>query len=66
MSGYVECVEDQESKRKTVEKFPFLRKRIEEHGYGYLCIFRLRSGRALVWTRDADEAPGEKCYIDLG
>ena len=65
VSGAVELVEDQELKEEIVDhpSRAFLKPWVEEQGYGFLAVFRLRKGKATTWTMDANFAPKE--YLDL-
>jgi uncharacterized pyridoxamine 5'-phosphate oxidase family protein len=56
LRGRMEKLEDQATKEWIVEnRFTFLKPVVEKWGWGALALFRLSSGRALVWSA-ADNA----------
>lgn len=65
VSGELELVEDQPLKEKIVSHptRAFLKPWVEEQGYDFLAVFRLRNGKATTWTLEANFAPKE--YVDL-
>lgn len=63
VAGTAEVVEDQRLKEEIVEKRSFLKPAVEKRGYQMIKLFRVRKGRALVWTREKNFDPKE--YIDI-
>ena len=63
VSGSVEKVEDMALKQEIVTKREFLKPWVEKSGYEMLMVYRLRKGRATVWTMQTNFDP--KTYIDL-
>jgi pyridoxamine 5'-phosphate oxidase len=63
ISGLVELVDDPELKKQIVEKYTFLKPWVEKQGYDGLAPYRLRHGRATVWTMETNFAP--KTYVDF-
>ena len=63
VSGVVEPVEDMELKKEIVAKRDFLKPWLEKSGYEMLVVYRLRKGRATVWTMDTNSVP--KTYVEL-
>jgi pyridoxamine 5'-phosphate oxidase len=63
ISGNVELVDDPELKKQIVEKYTFLKPWVEKEGYAALAPYRLRHGRATVWTMEANFAP--KTFVDF-
>ena len=63
VSGKVEQLEDMALKQEIVSKRDFLKPWVEEQGYDGLAVFRLKKGRATVWTMATNFAPNT--YIDL-
>jgi uncharacterized pyridoxamine 5'-phosphate oxidase family protein len=50
VSGRVEELNDNALKQEVVEKFPFLKPRIEKHGLEHLAIFKLKPTAASTWS----------------
>jgi len=65
VSGKLELVEDQGLKEEIVSHptRAFLKPWVEEQGYDFLAVFRLRNGKATTWTLETNFAPKE--YVDL-
>ncbi len=63
IDGKVKQTEDLEIKKQVVEKFPFLKPKVEKEGYEVLAPFYLRNAKATVWTMETAFEP--KQYIDL-
>lgn len=63
VSGAVELVEDMELKKEIVQKREFLKPWVERDGYESLAVYRLKNGRAAVWTMKSNFAPKE--FIEL-
>lgn len=63
VSGKMEIVDDLEMKKAVEKKRPFMTEIIEEHGYEVVALYRMRNGKAHVWTMDANFDP--KNYIEL-
>ncbi len=59
VSGTVELVEDMGLKKEIVEKRPFLKPWVERDGYDSLAVYRLKNGRSVVWTMNANFAAKE-------
>jgi len=59
----VELIEDENARKKIIEKLPFLHKIMEKIGLEMLMLFCLKHGTAAVWTRQADS--GSKQYINI-
>jgi pyridoxamine 5'-phosphate oxidase len=64
VAGLAEDVEDQRLKEEIVGKRSFLKPWVEERGYQMIKLFRVRTGRVFVWTREKNFDP--KDYIDIG
>ena len=54
---------DDETFKLVLEKLPFLKPMVAEHGTGVLAPYLLKKGRATVWTMDNNLAP--KTFVDL-
>jgi uncharacterized pyridoxamine 5'-phosphate oxidase family protein len=63
VSGQAVPEEDLALKKEIVEKRDFLKPWVEEQGYNSLAVFRLKNGRATVWTMATNFVP--KTYINL-
>ena len=64
ISGQMELMEDLELKKEIEEKRPFMTPIIAKHGgYDSVAIYRLKSGKAHIWTMATNLDP--KNYIDL-
>jgi len=63
ISGIVEVLDEMELKKRIVADFPFLREWVDREGYDVLIPYRLRGGRATVWTMETNFEPKE--YIEL-
>jgi pyridoxamine 5'-phosphate oxidase len=63
VSGSVEKVEDMVLKKEIVAKREFLKPWVEKSGYDMLAVYRIRKGRATIWTMETNFAP--KTYVDL-
>ena len=63
VSGKVELVEDLDLKKEIVQKREFLKPWVERDGYESLAVYRLKNGRAAIWTMKANFAPKE--FIEL-
>ena len=62
VSGKAEILDDIDLEQEILSKREHLKKRIEEEGY-VVVVFRVRKGKAVVWTRSIDLKPKE--YIEL-
>ncbi|MCU0847495.1 MAG: pyridoxamine 5'-phosphate oxidase family protein [Spirochaetes bacterium] len=63
VNGVVETVDDIAKKKEIIEKRQFLRPWVEEKGYEFLTVYRIRDMKAVVWTFATNLDP--KQYIDL-
>ncbi len=59
VSGAVELVEDLELKKEIVRKREFLMPLVEQMGYDFLAVYRLKNGTASIWTMRTNLAPKE-------
>ncbi len=59
VSGTVELVEDLELKKEIVQKREFLMPLVEQMGYDFLAVYRLKNGTASIWTMKTNLAPKE-------
>lgn len=57
VSGKAELVEDQKLKEEVVANRPFMKPWIEERGYQFLAVFRVRNAAAVVWTMATNLEP---------
>ena len=48
--GTAELVEDMDLKKEIVQKRPFLKPWVEKDGYDGMAVYKVRNGRASVWT----------------
>jgi uncharacterized pyridoxamine 5'-phosphate oxidase family protein len=63
VSGSVEKVDDMALKKEIVAKREFLKPWVEKSGYDVMVVYRIRKGRATIWTMESNFVP--KTYIDL-
>lgn len=63
VSGVVELVEDMELKKEIVQKREFLKPWVERDGYDSLAVYRMKNGKAAIWTMKTNFAP--KVFIEL-
>ena len=63
ISGVVEELEDIELKKQVVRDWPFLKEWVDREGYDVLVVYRLKGGKAMVWTMETNFKPKE--YIQL-
>lgn len=63
VSGAAELVEELELKKEIVEKRPFLKPWVAQSGYDPMAVYRVRKGRANVWSLAANFAAKE--FIEL-
>ena len=63
VSGTVELVEDLALKKEIVQKRPFLKPWVDQSGYDPLAVYRLKNGKAAVWTFKTNIAPKE--FVEL-
>ncbi len=63
VSGSVELVEDLDLKREIVQKRDFMKPWVEQWGYDFLAVYRLKRGIATVWTMKTNFEP--KTFIEL-
>lgn len=61
--GKAELVEDLELKKEIVQKRPFLKPWVEQGGYEQMAVYRVRKGKAAVWTMKDNFAPKE--FVEL-
>ena len=59
VSGTVELVEDLDMKKEIVQKREFLRPLVEQMGYDFLAVYRMKNGTASVWAMKTNLAPKE-------
>ena len=59
VSGIVELVEDLELEKEIVQKREFLMPLVEQMGYDFLAVYRLKNGTASIWTMKTNLAPKE-------
>ena len=50
MRGTAELVEDLDLKKEIVQKRPFLKPFVEQGGYEQMAVYRVKNGKATVWT----------------
>ena len=62
-SGVVELIEDMDLKKEIVQKREFLKPWVERDGYESLAVYRLKNGKATIWTMKANFAPKE--FVEL-
>ncbi len=63
VSGVAELVEDMELKKEIVQKREFLKPWVEQSGYEPLAVYRVKKGKATVWTMKTNFVP--KKFIEL-
>jgi uncharacterized pyridoxamine 5'-phosphate oxidase family protein len=64
ISGQVENLDkDLELKKEVLSVRPFMTPWIEQVGFKYMAVFRLRYGKAVIWTLETELQP--KIHIDL-
>ncbi len=63
VSGTVELIEDLELKKEIVQKREFLKPWVDQMGYEFLAVYRMKKGVAMVWTMTTNFAPKE--FIEL-
>lgn len=63
VSGAVELIEDMDLKKEIVQKREFLKPFVDRDGYESLAVYRMKNGRAAVWTMKTNFAPKE--FIEL-
>ncbi len=63
VSGVVELIEDMDLKKDIVQKREFLKPWVDRDGYESLAVYRLKNGKAAIWTMKANFAPKE--FIEL-
>ena len=61
--GTVELVEDLELKKEIVQKRPFLKPWVDRDGYEQMAVYRLKNGKAAVWSMSDNLAPKE--FVEL-
>ncbi|MBI5205554.1 MAG: pyridoxamine 5'-phosphate oxidase family protein [Nitrospirae bacterium] len=59
VSGTVELVEDLDLKKEIVQKREFLKPLVEQMGYDFLAVYRMKNGTASVWAMKTNLAPKE-------
>lgn len=63
VSGSVELIEDLELKKEIVQKREFLKPWIDQMGYEFLAVYKLKKGVATIWTMKTNFAPKE--FIEI-
>ena len=63
VSGKVEIVDDMALKQEVVAKRPFMKPVVDQKGWGVVALYRLKHGKACVWTMNTNFDP--KTYIEL-
>ncbi len=63
ISGKMEEIRDEYLKKEIVEARPFLKPWIEKLGLDILGVWKLKNGKATIWTMETNFAP--KTYIQL-
>lgn len=63
ISGSVELDEDMELKKEVVQARDFMKPWVEKWGYDFLAIYRMKKGKATVWTMATNFSPKE--FIEL-
>jgi pyridoxamine 5'-phosphate oxidase len=59
VNGAVELVEDLDLKKEIVHKREFLKPWVERDGYESLAVYRLKNGKAAIWTMKTNFATKE-------
>jgi len=63
IEGKTEALNDLKLKKQIVEKFTFLKPWVEKEGYEVMMPYRVKHGRATVWTMETNLEP--KQFIEL-
>ncbi len=63
VSGTVELIEDIEIKKEIVQKREFLKPWVDQMGYEFLVVYRMKKGVATIWTMKTNFSPKE--FIEL-
>jgi uncharacterized pyridoxamine 5'-phosphate oxidase family protein len=63
VSGKVELIENLDLKKEIVQKREFLKPWVERDGYESLAVYRLKNGKAVIWTMKTNIEPKE--FIEL-
>lgn len=63
VSGQMEQIDDEAMRKEVIEKRPFLKPLVDNQGLRVITLWRLKQGKALVWTMDSNFAP--KSYVEL-
>ncbi len=63
VSGAVELVEDLDFKKEIVQSRDFMKPWVEQWGYDFLAIYRMKKGTATIWTMKTNFGP--KTFIEL-
>jgi len=63
VSGKVEVIDDLALKQEVVAKRPFMKKTVDEKGWGVVAMYALKHGKACVWTMQTNFEP--KTYVEL-
>lgn len=61
--GTVELVENLELKQEIVQKREFLKPWVDQMGYEFLAVYRMKNGVATIWTMKTNFLPKE--FIEL-
>jgi pyridoxamine 5'-phosphate oxidase len=59
VSGSAELVEDLALKKEIVQTRDFMKPWVEQWGYDFLAVYRLKNGQATVWTLNTNFEPKE-------
>ncbi len=59
VGGIVELIEDLELKKEIVQKREFLKPWVEQMGYEFLAVYRMKNGIATVWSMGTNFEPKE-------
>ena len=63
VSGTVELVENLELKKEIVQKREFLKPWVDQMGYEFLAVYRMKNGMATIWTMKTNFLPKE--FLEL-
>ena len=63
VSGTVGLVEDLELKKEIVEKREFLKPWVDQMGYEFLAVYRMKKGVATIWSMTTNFTPKE--FVEL-
>lgn len=63
VSGTVELIENIKLKKEIVEEREFLKPLVEQMGYDFLAVYRMKNGTASVWAMKTNLAPKELVEI---